>query len=37
MAEIAEGGGHIIGPSHDMPGDIPLANMVALIESVCEA
>lgn len=37
MNEIGQGGGYIIGPSHDMPGDIPLANMVAFIESVCEA
>ena len=37
MDEIGQGGGYIIGPSHDMPGDIPLANMVAFIESVCEA
>lgn len=37
MDEVGQGGGYIIGPSHDMPGDIPLANMVAFVESVCEA
>jgi uroporphyrinogen decarboxylase len=34
MDEVGRGGGFIIGPSHDMPGDIPLENMVALIEAV---
>jgi uroporphyrinogen decarboxylase len=34
MAEIGRGGGYIIAPSHDMPGDIPVENMVAFIEAV---
>ena len=31
---VGRGGGFIIAPSHDMPGDIPLENMLALIEAV---
>ncbi len=34
MDVIGRGGGFIIAPSHDMPGDIPRENMVALIEAV---
>ena len=34
MDEVGRGGGFIIAPSHDMPGDIPLENMVAFIETV---
>jgi uroporphyrinogen decarboxylase len=34
MDEIGRGGGFIIAPSHDMPGDIPLENMVAFAEAV---
>lgn len=34
MEEIGRGGGFIIGPSHHMPGDIPVRNMVAFIEAV---
>jgi uroporphyrinogen decarboxylase len=34
LAEIGRGGGFIIAPSHDMPGDIPLENMLAFIETV---
>jgi uroporphyrinogen decarboxylase len=34
MDEIGRGGGYIIAPSHDMPGDIPVENMVAFIEAV---
>jgi uroporphyrinogen decarboxylase len=34
MDEVGRDGGFIIGPSHDMPGDIPLENMVAFIETV---
>jgi uroporphyrinogen decarboxylase len=34
MEVIGQGGGFIIAPSHDMPGDIPLENMVAFIETV---
>jgi uroporphyrinogen decarboxylase len=36
MDTIGRGGGFIIGPSHDMPGDIPLENLVAFIETVRE-
>ncbi len=28
---IGQGGGYILAPSHDMPGDIPLENLLALI------
>jgi uroporphyrinogen decarboxylase len=34
MDEIGRGGGFIIAPSHDMPGDIPLENLVAFVEAV---
>lgn len=34
MEEIGRGGGFIIAPSHHMPGDIPVENMVAFIEAV---
>jgi uroporphyrinogen decarboxylase len=34
MDIIGAGGGFIIGPSHDMPGDIPLENLVAFVEAV---
>jgi uroporphyrinogen-III decarboxylase len=34
MDEVGRGGGFIIGPTHDLPGDIPLENMLALIEAV---
>jgi len=34
MQEIGRGGGFIIGPSHHMPGDIPVENMVAFAEAV---
>ncbi len=30
---LGRGGGYILAPSHDMPGDIPVENMVALIEA----
>jgi uroporphyrinogen decarboxylase len=36
MKEIGQNGGFIIAPSHDMPGDIPLENMLAFIEAVRE-
>jgi uroporphyrinogen decarboxylase len=32
--DLGTGGGFIIAPSHEMPGDIPLENMLALIETV---
>jgi uroporphyrinogen decarboxylase len=34
--EIGRGGGFILAPSHDMPGDIPLENLLALIEAARE-
>jgi uroporphyrinogen decarboxylase len=34
MDGVGQGGGFIIAPSHDMPGDIPIENMVAFIETV---
>jgi len=34
---VGRGGGFILAPSHDLPGDIPLQNMVALIEAVQSA
>lgn len=34
MDEVGQGGGFIIAPSHDMPGDIPIENMVAFVEAV---
>ena len=34
MEHVGRGGGFIIAPSHDMPGDIPMENMVAFIETV---
>jgi uroporphyrinogen decarboxylase len=34
MERIGQGGGYIIAPAHDMPGDIPIENMVAFIETV---
>lgn len=34
MDGIGRDGGFIIGPSHHMPGDIPVDNMVAFIEAV---
>lgn len=36
MDEVGRGGGLIIGPSHDMPGDIPIENMAAFIDTVRE-
>ncbi len=32
--ELGCGGGYIIAPSHDMPDDIPVENMVSFIEAV---
>ena len=34
MNDLGAGGGFIIAPSHEMPGDIPLENMLAFIETV---
>lgn len=33
MDHVGRDGGFIIAPSHDMPGDIPVENMVAFIEA----
>jgi len=32
--EVGRGGGLILAPSHDMPGDIPAENVAALVETV---
>ena len=37
MAEIGRGGGYIIAPAHAIPGDVPLENMLALLEAACKA
>jgi uroporphyrinogen decarboxylase len=34
MDGVGANGGFIIAPSHDMPGDIPLENLVAFVEAV---
>jgi uroporphyrinogen decarboxylase len=34
MDGVGAEGGFIIAPSHDMPGDIPLENLVAFVEAV---
>ena len=34
LDDLGPGGGFIIAPSHEMPGDIPLENMLAFIETV---
>jgi Uroporphyrinogen-III decarboxylase len=34
IAEVGRGGGFIISPSHDMPGDIPIENLIALIDTI---
>jgi uroporphyrinogen decarboxylase len=31
---VGRGGGFIIAPSHDMPGDIPAENVAAFVEAV---
>jgi uroporphyrinogen decarboxylase len=33
MDEVGRGGGFIVAPSHDMPGDIPLENLLAFISA----
>ena len=37
MDQVGRGGGYIIAPSHDMPGDIPIENMVAFFDAVRES
>jgi uroporphyrinogen decarboxylase len=34
MRKIGRGGGYILAPSHSLPADVPLANMLALLEVV---
>ncbi len=34
IQEVGQGGGFIVAPSHDMPGDIPLENLLAFIDAV---
>ncbi len=34
MDTLGRGGGFIVAPSHDMPGDVPLENLLAFIETV---
>jgi uroporphyrinogen decarboxylase len=34
MEEVGQGGGFIVAPSHDMPGDIPLENLLTFIDTV---
>jgi uroporphyrinogen decarboxylase len=34
MGTVGAGGGFIIAPSHDIPGDVPMENMAALVEAV---
>jgi len=36
MKEVGAGGGYICSPAHDTPGDVPLENLVALVEAVHE-
>jgi uroporphyrinogen decarboxylase len=34
IGTIGKGGGYIAAPAHDIPGDVPVENMVALIEEL---
>ena len=34
LDEVDRGGGYIIAPSHEMPGDIPVENILAFLEGV---
>lgn len=34
MDHVGRGGGFILAPSHDMPGDIPVENIAALVETM---
>ncbi len=36
METVGQGGGFVVAPSHDMPGDIPLENLLAFISAVRE-
>jgi uroporphyrinogen decarboxylase len=33
---LGEGGGHIIGPSQEIMNDVPIDNVVALLEAIVE-
>jgi uroporphyrinogen-III decarboxylase len=33
---MGRSGGYILSPAHDVPSDVPTANLVALIETVRE-
>jgi uroporphyrinogen decarboxylase len=33
IEKVGQGGGFIIGPSHALPGDVPLENMLAMVEA----
>ena len=33
MREVGRGGGYILAPAHDVPKDVPLENLVALVET----
>jgi hypothetical protein len=33
---LGKGGGHIIGPSQEVMNDVPLENVVALLETIIE-
>ena len=34
IEEVGAGGGYVLSPSHDVPGDVPVENLVALIDEV---
>jgi len=36
ITTVGQGGGYILAPSHAITRDVPVKNMVALIEAVCE-
>ena len=33
---LGKGGGHIIGPSQEIMNDVPLENVIALVETIVE-
>jgi uroporphyrinogen decarboxylase len=35
-SRLSHNGGYILAPAHYVPGDVPLSNLLALIEEVCE-
>ena len=34
LLELGQAGGYILAPAHDVEGDVPLENMLAMIETV---